>query len=82
MERAVNKTVTGTLRRVCGDMGLRTWHARGGTCGHQARDAETYATETRGRGEVNVYLFFKMETSEQHTATDLVNFVYYPTSFV
>ena len=27
-------------------------------------------------------LFFQMETSEQHTGTDLVNFVYYPTSFV
>ena len=23
-----------------------------------------------------------METSEQHTATDLVNFVYYPTGFI
>ena len=27
-------------------------------------------------------LFFKIETSERHTATDLVNFVYYPTGFL
>ena len=26
--------------------------------------------------------FFKIETSEWHTATDIVNFVYYPTGFV
>ena len=26
--------------------------------------------------------FFKMETSEQHTGTDLVKFVYYPTGFI
>ena len=28
------------------------------------------------------FFFFLIETSERHTATDLVNFVYYPTGFV
>ena len=28
------------------------------------------------------FFFFKVETSEQHTGTDLDNFVYYATSFV
>ena len=28
------------------------------------------------------FYFFVIETSEQHTAIDLVNFVYYPTGFV
>ena len=28
------------------------------------------------------FYFFVIETTEQHTAIDLVNFVYYPTGFV
>ena len=37
----------------------------------------------RGRGDVKYRDdFFLMETSEQHTTTDLVNFVCYPTGFV
>ena len=29
-----------------------------------------------------LYFFLKMETSEQHTGTDVGNFVYSPTGFV
>ena len=29
----------------------------------------------------NAFFFLKIETRERHTATDLVNFVYYLTSF-
>ena len=29
-----------------------------------------------------MFFFFLIETSERHTATDLVNFVYYPTGFL
>ena len=29
-----------------------------------------------------MFFFFQIETSERHTATDLVNFVYYPIDFV
>ena len=29
-----------------------------------------------------IYFFFSMETSEQHTGTDLGTFVYSPTGFV
>ena len=44
---AVYKTGTGTLGRVCGDLGLGD--ARGGTWGHQVWEAGTYGTGTRGR---------------------------------
>ena len=32
--------------------------------------------------EFKKMMLFFIETSERHTATDLVNFVYYPTSFL
>ena len=35
-----------------------------------------------GRRSLKNAFFFLIETSERHTATDLVNFVYYPTGFV
>ena len=35
-----------------------------------------------GRRSLKNDAFFKLENSERHTATDLVNFVYYPTSFL
>ena len=33
-------------------------------------------------GRRNLESIFLIETSERHTATDLVNFVYYPTGFL
>ena len=35
-----------------------------------------------GRRSLKHVFFFLIQTSERHTATDLVNFVYYPTGFV
>ena len=35
-----------------------------------------------GRRSLKKKKKFLIETSERHTATDLVNFVYYPTGFV
>ena len=58
---------------------MGTWDLGLGTRGEGRVDIKH---GTRERGEVNVYLFSLMETSEQHTATDLFNFVYYPTGFV
>ena len=41
------------------------------------------ATEKRNSfSHLSINLIFLIKTSEQHTATDLVNFVYYPTGFV